>query len=171
LEQLALAAHAAGQLWAAFWPTVADQVQRVEPYCRERYQRLVGRLLHLLLCGDDSGERPVGDDSEPWLADDDAESTTGSDHDTFAAYCRERWGFSRQRAYQFIQGALVAGEMSTIVDKPANEAQARELSRLPDAEQQAEVWQDAVKEAGGVEHVTAARCLRPMRPIRGLPRG
>ncbi len=50
-------------------------------------------------------------------------------HRTFDQYCRERWGWSRQRSHQLIGAARV----STIVDSPpANEAQARELARLPE---------------------------------------
>ena len=52
-------------------------------------------------------------------------------HDTFERYCRERWGFTRQRARQFIDAAAV----TIIVVKaglpaPTNEAQARELVPL-----------------------------------------
>jgi hypothetical protein len=55
---------------------------------------------------------------------------------TFEAYCRERWGFTRQRAFQLTEAAQVSGLLSTIVDTdtPAirNEAQARELVPLRD---------------------------------------
>jgi len=44
-------------------------------------------------------------------------------HRTFEAYCRERWGFSRQRASQLIIAAV-----STAVD---NERQARRLRETP----------------------------------------
>jgi hypothetical protein len=54
-------------------------------------------------------------------------------HKTFEAYCRERWGMSRQRAHQQIEAASIAGTLSTIVDIP-NEAVARELAPLKDDE-------------------------------------
>lgn len=55
--------------------------------------------------------------------------STRETHDTFEAYCRERWGFSRQRAHQIVEAAKVAEVLSTIVNTrlPTNEAQAREL--------------------------------------------
>lgn len=37
-------------------------------------------------------------------------------HSTFAEYCKERWGFVRSRAYQFLQAAEVTSNLSTIVD-------------------------------------------------------
>ena len=39
-------------------------------------------------------------------------------HGTFEDYCRDKWGFSRPRAYQFIEAAETVGILSTIVDKP-----------------------------------------------------
>jgi hypothetical protein len=73
LERQALAAHRHGDTWATFWPTVAAQVTAAEPVNREAYRALVGKLLHALVCGDDSGQRPAGDDEPPpWLADDQA---------------------------------------------------------------------------------------------------
>ena len=36
--------------------------------------------------------------------------------DTFEDYCKTRWDFSRQRAYQLIEAAGVCQTMSTIVD-------------------------------------------------------
>jgi hypothetical protein len=76
---------------------------------------------------------------------------------SFEAYCQERWGFSRQRAHQLIHGAETAAKVSTVVDAaPTNEAQSRELAKVPEADQ-AEVWSAVVDEAGGVENVTAAK--------------
>ncbi len=48
-------------------------------------------------------------------------------HSTFEAYCRERWGWSRQRAYQQIEAASYVSSLSTGVDKPETERQARAL--------------------------------------------
>lgn len=62
-------------------------------------------------------------------------------HKTFEAYCRDRWGIARQRAYQFIDAALVMENLSTMVDKiPTKERQVRPLTQLPPA-LQLEIWQ------------------------------
>lgn len=70
-------------------------------------------------------------------------------HDTFEDYCRERWGFSRQRAQQFTAAAELA---STIVvtglPSPTNEGQARALAAVPEPER-AEVWREAVERTDG----------------------
>lgn len=46
------------------------------------------------------------------------------EHDTFAAYCRKRWGFGKSQAYRLIQAA-VESEMSPMGDKPKTEREAR----------------------------------------------
>ena len=53
-------------------------------------------------------------------------------HASFEEYVRDRWSWSRSRAYQLIDAAAVAAAMSTTVDTPTplNEAQARELAPL-----------------------------------------
>ena len=70
---------------------------------------------------------------------------------TFAAYCEEHWGFSRQRAHQLIAGAAVATSLSTAVDTP--ERVIRPLAKLDPAEQGA-VWSKA-KQAAGDRPVTS----------------
>lgn len=62
-------------------------------------------------------------------------------HGTFEDYCRERWGFNRQRASQLIQ----ASEVSKYLDSPPqNDAQARELAPLKDdPERMVEAWEEA----------------------------
>ena len=67
-------------------------------------------------------------------------------HDTFERYCRERWGFTRQRARQFIDAAAV----TTIVVKaglpaPTHEPQARELVPLRKRPDELETaWRDTL---------------------------
>jgi hypothetical protein len=63
-------------------------------------------------------------------------------HGTFEDYCREKWGMKQSRAYQMMDAAATVASLksSTIVELPANEAQARPLTRVP-SEQRAEVWQ------------------------------
>jgi hypothetical protein len=79
---------------------------------------------------------------------------------TFEAYCAERWGISRPRAYELMNASQV---VSAIADKstepadfqlPQNEAQARPLTRLKDTAQQREAWNRAVQRAGG-DRITA----------------
>lgn len=72
-------------------------------------------------------------------------------HRRFQDYIEHRWGLSRARAYQLIGAADVADRVSTNVGAaPTNEAQARELGRLPE-DQQLACWSDyceACAEAG-----------------------
>ena len=81
-------------------------------------------------------------------------------HATFEDYCRERWDFSRPRAYQLIDAAQVTGLLSTTVDTPlpASESQARELAPLKDEpEAVAAVWQEVTEHAEETgEKITAA---------------
>lgn len=66
-----------------------------------------------------------------------------SDFDTFEAYCKKRWGFSRQYAHQIISGVAAVKalppNLSTMVD---TERQARALSKVPPAKR-AEVLEKA----------------------------
>lgn len=70
-------------------------------------------------------------------------------HATFEAYCQDRWDFSKTYANNLIAATSVRENLTTIVVKhlPANEAQARPLTRLHDPEQQREVWQQALATA------------------------
>lgn len=75
-------------------------------------------------------------------------------HHTFEQYCRERWDMSRRRANQLIESAAVIGNLGTIVPKPANEAQARELVTLTPDEQRLVV--EVVKQTAPNGKPTAA---------------
>ena len=72
-------------------------------------------------------------------------------HATFEGYCRERWGFSRQRGLQLIDAA---GMTTTVVTAglpaPTSERQARELAPLLKADEAAavEVWRELRTEHG-----------------------
>jgi hypothetical protein len=57
---------------------------------------------------------------------------------TFEDYCQKRWGWGRNYANKQIIAAEVIQNLGTNVPKPKNEAQARELARLP-VEQQREI--------------------------------
>ncbi len=74
-------------------------------------------------------------------------------HDTFAAYCQDRWNLSKSRAYQLIEASGVVENVQHVGRKP-NARQAAELAKVsPD--QQAEIWDDVV--AGHGDKVTAAK--------------
>ena len=60
LERAAVDCHRRGIGWTDFWQRHGIAVREVESYNRQRYHRLVRRLLHLLTSGEASGEHPVG---------------------------------------------------------------------------------------------------------------
>jgi hypothetical protein len=68
-------------------------------------------------------------------------------YQTFEDYLRQRWDLSRPYAYQLMDASMVVENVSAVADiAPVNEAQARPLTTLP-AEQQREIWQEAVETA------------------------
>jgi hypothetical protein len=73
-----------------------------------------------------------------------------ADHQTFEAYCREKWDLSRPSAYRLIGAAKVAGNLSPMGDTPAptNERQTRPLTCLEPALQK-QAWTAAVEAARG----------------------
>jgi hypothetical protein len=81
---------------------------------------------------------------------------------SFEDYCRRRWCFSRQRAYQFIEATHIVYELAAAstgangapIPDPTNEAQVRELGRIKDPRQRRVVWEWLQDKRGGV--VTAA---------------
>lgn len=95
------------------------------------------------------------------------------DHSTFESYCKARWQFTRQRAYQLIGAAEVAGtldlECKPRVDIPAEKV-LRLLAPLP-KEKRREVFDKAVEVAagGGREEVTVSD-VAAARVQLGLPR-
>lgn len=81
--------------------------------------------------------------------------------DSFAEYCRVRWGMGRRRAYQLIDASAVVLTMVNTepptdlpFSVPANERQARPLAALP-REEQLSAWTEAVETAPNGK-VTAA---------------
>lgn len=67
--------------------------------------------------------------------------------DTFEAYCKERWDFSRRHAYRFIEAVEVIENVSESDTKhPINLEQTRPLAHL-DADQQRIAWKQAVETA------------------------
>lgn len=67
-------------------------------------------------------------------------------HDTFEAYCRERWGMGRNYANKIIQATEFAEALGTMVPKPTAERHVRPVLTLP-AEQRASAWREAVETA------------------------
>lgn len=70
-------------------------------------------------------------------------------HNTFEDYCLNKWGLKQSRAYQLMDAAEVVHDLksSTIVELPANEAQARPLTSIETPEERREVWKEAVETA------------------------
>jgi hypothetical protein len=87
-------------------------------------------------------------------------------HATFDDYCRERWQMSKTNANRLIQAAGVVANVTPIGVIPANEAQARALARLPEAEQ-ADAWQEVLDKTDGkptgkaTEQVVRERSQKP----------
>lgn len=67
---------------------------------------------------------------------------------TFEDYCKERWGMTRRRAYQLLDGSDVVANVNSCSHAPTNEAQVRPLVGLP-VEDQRRVWAAAVKRSHG----------------------
>lgn len=78
-------------------------------------------------------------------------------HETFEAYAKERWNLSRTRSYELMTAAEV---VSAIADTgqapPENEAQARQLSRVPEPDR-ADVWAETVERTNGKPTAAAVR--------------
>jgi N6-adenosine-specific RNA methylase IME4 len=87
-------------------------------------------------------------------------------HPTFESYCQERWGWSRQHATHHIQAAQIADILSTTVDKPTTERQARELTPLLDQpDVLRETW-DQVQAEGNVTAQSVRDAVREKRDAR-----
>jgi len=72
---------------------------------------------------------------------------------SFESYLESRWSISREHGHRLIQAAEVCANLKGLEPLPANEAQARVLSKL-EPEQQREVWQEA-KDKLPIGNVTA----------------
>ncbi|MEG4345735.1 hypothetical protein QUB70_21010 [Microcoleus sp. A003_D6] len=66
-------------------------------------------------------------------------------HKNFEAYCHEKWGITKRRAYQFIDAAEIVENLCTNVHNSlVKEYQIRPLKGLP-PEVQLEIWKEAVE--------------------------
>jgi hypothetical protein len=80
-----------------------------------------------------------------------------ADFETFESYCQQRWGFSDSRARQLIGAAQTVTNVTAAgLPAPANEGQARALSRVPESER-IEVWQETVERTDGKPTAAAVR--------------
>lgn len=76
-------------------------------------------------------------------------------HGTFKEYCKARWGFSTQHVYRHIAAAKVVNLMSPRGDIPpeilhqVSERHARELNRIPDDDDRAELLREVAARSGG----------------------
>ena len=69
-------------------------------------------------------------------------------HDTFEAYCKDRWEMSKTNANRLIGSAQVKDSLAPMgVIQPINERQARPLTKLATAEAQREAWETVVETA------------------------
>lgn len=97
-------------------------------------------------------------------------------HSTFEEYCQERWNMKRAQAYRLIEASEVINRLSPIGDIiPTNEAQTRELAKLPD-EDQVLAWQAVIATAPGgnvtASHVKAvAETFAELRQTGALDNG
>ncbi|WGV29091.1 hypothetical protein [Halotia branconii] len=76
-----------------------------------------------------------------------------STHRTFEEYCKDRFAYSRRQPYLLMDAAIVFDNLEQKCDQfdhilPTAEGQVRPLTKLKPQEQQ-EVWQAAVEQAGG----------------------
>lgn len=90
---------------------------------------------------------------------------------TFEDYCQQRWDMSRPRAYQLIEAANVATNLSTNgrqIDPPANERQARPLTELaPD--EQVIAW-EVVRQTAPAGRITAAHVKSVVNVLKEVTR-
>lgn len=78
-------------------------------------------------------------------------------HETFEAYCKERWGWGANYARKLMSASSIAVTLrdSGTMVPITSERQARELAKAGGPSEQADAWQEAVTRSGG-EAPTAA---------------
>jgi len=98
----------------------------------------------------------------------------GGKYETFEAYCKGVWDFTKSYANYLVAATVVIdniSEMTTNVVKPVTEAQARSLAKLG-AEKQIEAWQKAVETApeGKVTAAHVSKVVKEMEKEEYRPR-
>jgi len=85
---------------------------------------------------------------------------------TFEEYVQRRWDMDKSRAFQLIRSAEVVFKMSTIVDiLPARETHVRELLRIEDDTERAEVWGKIVASGKTITASLIADEVRQWKPL------
>lgn len=83
-----------------------------------------------------------------------------AEYRTFEVYCEQRWQMSSSRARQLISAVQTVTNVTVAgLPAPANEGQARELTRVPEPEQ-AEVWRETIERTSGRPTAAAIRVVR-----------
>ena len=78
-------------------------------------------------------------------------------HTSFAEYCEDRWGFSDSRARQLVAAAKTVGVVTVAgLPAPTSEAQARELTRVPEPDRE-RVWAETLERTAGKPTAEAVR--------------
>ncbi len=80
-------------------------------------------------------------------------------HQTFEAYCRERWGLTASYARYQIQAEQTLNNLATIVAKPQTESQCRPLTKLKSPEEQREAWNEVVHRSEREERPITAKLV------------
>lgn len=71
-------------------------------------------------------------------------------YSNFDDYCQQRWGMGRSQVDRVIGACQIAREVTPIGGiSPSHESQVRPLKALPDPEDRADAWNEAVEEADG----------------------
>jgi hypothetical protein len=78
-------------------------------------------------------------------------------HSTFEAYCRERWGWTRQHVNRQIAAAQIIPYLEPTGSIPSMERQARELAAIRDPDEQIEVWREVQRRS---DQITAEEIKR-----------
>lgn len=96
-----------------------------------------------------------------------------TEYDSFEDYCDQRWAISRPRAYELMSAAQVVSAIAdTGMRPPANEAQARELSKLRDRpDKLRDAWAEASERANGRPTAATVREVVQERQSPPLPKG
>jgi len=86
-------------------------------------------------------------------------------HETFEAYCRDRWNLQRTRAYELIEASATVAAVSELSDTvPTNEAQAKALRGLP-PEEAAATMRKAHEDTDGKPTAAAIRKARHLSSV------
>lgn len=78
---------------------------------------------------------------------------------TFEEYCQTRWGFGDNYARKLVRASEAIANLKSadVPTLPSSEAQARELTKLDDPEQQIEAWLNACTAAPGAPTATQVK--------------